>query len=83
MWSRDPDLHRFLADESLWSRDLFKICPIAYADLLAYLGRQLRLAHGDILHDPLPERLVELLESSSDKHAGTPPARSLQNERRL
>jgi len=51
-----------LVDESIWSRGLYVPAPIAYADLLAHLGRELALAYGNNAQEPLPEQWLQLLK---------------------
>src|SRR5689334_14098065 len=61
-----------LVGESIWSRGLFTPRPIAFADLLDALGRQLAAEHADILETPLPESLSRLVRQLSS--AQNPPA---------
>ena len=56
-----PVLRLVLVDESLWSRGLFRLPPIARSDLLVHLGQQLDRFHSDILEDPVPDRIGEVI----------------------
>lgn len=66
-----PPLRLVLVDESLWSRGLFRLPPIARADLLAHLGRQLTETHSDILEDPVPDPLGVVIGRASEE-GGSP-----------
>jgi hypothetical protein len=50
-----------LVGESIWSRRLYIPSPIAHADLLAHLGRELSLAYGSPVPDSMPEQWLQLL----------------------
>jgi len=62
-----------LADESIWSRGVYTPCPIAFADLLDTLGRQLATDYNDIMEAPLPEGLAHLVQQLSSRQSGSPP----------
>jgi hypothetical protein len=55
-----------LAGESIWSRRLYILMPIAYADLLAHLGRELALVYDNAVQEPVPEHWAQLLRQLSD-----------------
>jgi hypothetical protein len=50
-----------LVGESIWSRKLYTPPSIAYAALLAHLGRDLALVYSVKAQEPLPERWTQLL----------------------
>ena len=60
-----PALRLVLVDESLWSRGLFRLPPIARSDLLVHLGRELNQVHSDILEDPVPDPIGEVIGRAS------------------
>jgi hypothetical protein len=54
-----------LVGESIWSRRLYVPLPIAHSDLLAHLGRELALAYGNAVQEPIPEQWSRLLRQLS------------------
>jgi hypothetical protein len=51
-----------LVDESIWSRGLYTPAPVAYADLMAHLGRELALVYDSGPQEAIPEQWSQLLE---------------------